>query len=158
MSGTILVEGRYAARQRLAAALITAAVTAVITLAAVMLAQRQGMAGIGLQAFSAALALVVLWVLFPAVCRILPHGAEKIRWSLTDQALTLGETVIPLSQVRRLHCWQIREEITLNIETKGKNILLRCVDGELRQQSVDSLQLLAAALGQYVPRSDNPRP
>ena len=59
--------------------------------------------------------------------------------------LTLGETEIPQKTIKMVYCWEKDGDWTVNIETTGKNQLLRSVEGDAR--SVRQLYALVDALG-----------
>ena len=59
--------------------------------------------------------------------------------------LTLGETEIPQKTIKMVYSWEKDGDWTVNIETTGKNQLLRSVEGDAR--SVRQLYALVDALG-----------
>ncbi|MBU5625825.1 hypothetical protein KQI82_02600 [Oscillibacter sp. MSJ-2] len=106
---------------------------------------------------SALLAYVLLRVFYPAFDHLLPGGKreESVDWVVSASALTLAGKSIDRSGIRAVHCWPNRDALgndkpgwTVNIETDGKNILLRSLTGEDRaEQSAQALQSLVEALG-----------
>lgn len=88
--------------------------------------------------------------------RLLPDNGETgtLPWRVEDETLTLGEVSIPLESIRRVHCWPGRNilgqstgNVVVNIETTGKNQVLRSLDGERARESEAALEELVRALG-----------
>ncbi len=82
-----------------------------------------------------------------------PGGTvRRIAWELTDAALILDGKTIPRDAIRAVHCWANCDAfghtlpgLVVNIETSGKNTLLRSADGG------EELAELVRALGGQVP-------
>ena len=78
-----------------------------------------------------------------------------MRWFVTKEEVVLGPTVIDRSAIRNVHCWPNRDALgnvlggwTVNIETTGKNHLLRSLkEGPDMERSVNSLHALVEAMG-----------
>jgi hypothetical protein len=106
----------------------------------------------------AAVVAYVLWrMLYPAIARLLPQreAVQTVAWTLTEDTLTIGGDVIPRSAIRQVHCWPNRDALgsalagwTVNIETSGKNRVLRSVtEGDRANASARQLRELVEALG-----------
>ena len=110
-----------------------------------------------LSILSALLAYVLLRAFYPVFDRLLPGGRreEFVEWTVSGSTLKLAGTSIGRDQIRSVHCWPNRDALgndkpgwTVNIETNGKNILLRSLSEEGRaEQSAQSLRNLVEALG-----------
>lgn len=80
---------------------------------------------------------------------------RTVAWTVTEDALTLDGKTIPRGAIRNVHCWPNRDSLgfsapgwTVNIETDGKNELLRSLtDGSPAETSAALLRELVAALG-----------
>ena len=88
--------------------------------------------------------------------RLMPDNGETgtLPWRVEDETLTLGEVSIPLESIRKVHCWPGRNilgqstgNVVVNIETTGKNQVLRSLDGERARESEAALEELVRALG-----------
>ena len=91
---------------------------------------------------------VLIWLLYPQMMKLLPGdkgNSETLRWTIRDGVLILGETAIPQKSIKMVYCWEKDGDWTVNIETTGKNQLLRSVEGDAR--SVRQLYALVDALG-----------
>ena len=107
--------------------------------------------------FLVLLALVLWGVLYPAVSRLFFREGEhgRVRWTLTGDRLTIGEDVISLDTVKTVHCGTNRSALgtadgglTINIETTGKNRVLRSVrSGAEAETSERLLRELVETLG-----------
>ena len=105
-------------------------------------------AGLMSQIGIAILVPVLIWLLYPQMMKLLPGGkgaCETLRWTIRDGVLKLGETEIPQKSIKMVYCWEKDGSWTVNIETTGKNQLLRSVEGDAR--SVRQLYALVDALG-----------
>ena len=153
MTGELILEnGGW--KRRLPAAASTAVLVLLVVWPAVKLMVRRGVHGLMLQISTAVLALVLWWVLYPVVSRLFSkgEGREPVRWTLTGDRLTIGEDVISLDTV---HCWTNRSALgtadgglTINIETTGKNRVLRSVrSGAEAETSERLLRELVETLG-----------
>ncbi|WP_295586120.1 hypothetical protein [uncultured Oscillibacter sp.] len=116
---------------------------------------RLHMTGMTLAVVAALTAYVLFRLLYPALEGMLPGGKETVKWNLTADTLHLGGTAIDRSTIKMVHCWPNRDAlgnrgngITVNIETTGKNQLLRSVrDGVDADPSARQLRALVTALG-----------
>ena len=70
--------------------------------------------------------------------------AQTVRWTLTEDTLRLGKDAIPRQSIRMVHCWKRGDRHVVNIETTGRNHVLRGVPG---QESDEALRALVEALG-----------
>ena len=156
MTGELILEnGGW--KRRLPAAAATAVLALLVVWPAVKLMVRRGVHGLMLQVSTAVLALVLWWVLYPVVSRLFSkrEGREPVRWTLTGDRLTIGEDVISLDTIKTVHCWTNRSALgtadgglTINIETTGKNRVLRSVrSGAEAETSERLLRELVEALG-----------
>ena len=156
MTGELILEnGGW--KRRLPAEAATAVLALLVVWPAVKLMVRRGVHGLMLQISTAVLALILWWVLYPAVSRLFFREGEhgRVRWTLTGDSLTIGEDVIPLETVKTVHCWANRSALgtadgglTINIETTGKNRVLRSVrSGAEAETSERLLRELVETLG-----------
>ena len=81
-------------------------------------------------------------------------GAASVPWRVENGILTLGGSVVPLNDIRQVYCWPGRNilgqstgNVVVNIETTGKNRLLRTLSGQQAEESASSLERLVRALG-----------
>ena len=80
---------------------------------------------------------------------------RTVTWTVTEDTLALDGKIIPRSAIRNVHCWPNRDSMgfstpgwTVNIETDGKNELLRSLtEGSPAETSAALLRELVAALG-----------
>ena len=80
---------------------------------------------------------------------------RQMTWTVTEDALILDGKTIPRSAIRNVHCWPNRDSLgysrpgwTVNIETDGKNELLRSLaEGAPAETSAALLRELVVALG-----------
>ena len=80
---------------------------------------------------------------------------RTVTWTVTEDTLTLDGKIIPRGAIRNVHCWPNRDSLgfstpgwTVNIETDGKNELLRSLtDGSPAETSAALLRELVVALG-----------
>lgn len=156
MKGELILEnGGW--KRRLPAAFVTILAEVAVLWPAISLMVRRGVHGLMLQISTAVLALVLWWVLYPAVSRLFfrEQGSGRVRWALTGDSLTIGGDVIPLDTVKTVHCWANRSALgtadgglTVNIETSGKNRVLRSLrSGREAETSERLLRELVEALG-----------
>lgn len=149
MSGELLVKNQKGGKSALSFLITAAVVLAVmLPLARVLLGSEK--TGLLTQVGFAILVPVLIVLLRPQMDRLLSGGtasAGTLPWRIADGALTLGETVIPLKTIKMVYCWQKGSAWTVNIETTGKNQLLRSVDGDDEEESVQRLYELVDALG-----------
>ncbi|MBQ9347375.1 MAG: hypothetical protein IJT94_08580 [Oscillibacter sp.] len=84
-------------------------------------------------AAAAILAYVLFRVLFPYASRRFPGGGtRRVTWEVTADALTIDGRTIARNSIKNIHIWPNRDALghtlpgwTVNIETTGKNLLLR---------------------------------
>lgn len=156
MNGELILEnGGW--KRHLPGAAATAVLALLAVWPAVKLMVRRGVHGLMLQISTAVLALVLWWVLYPVVSRLFSKGEGRgpVRWTLTGDRLTIGEDVILLDTIKTVHCWTNRSALgtadgglTINIETTGKNRVLRSVrSGAEAETSERLLRELVEALG-----------
>lgn len=116
----------------------------------------ENMTAIVRSALMAVGAYVVFSLLSYCFERLLPDSGETgtLPWRVESGTLTLGETSIPLESIRKVHCWPGRNilgqstgNIVVNIETTGKNRVLRTLSGAQAEESAASLEQLVRALG-----------
>lgn len=121
----------------------------------VLIMSRLHVTGIG-QAVTAGLgAYVIFRLLYPMTAGMFPGGRAETTWTVTADKLVLGQREIPRSTIKMVHCWPNRDALghqgagwTVNIETTGKNELLRSRTGEKEaKQSARQLRALVVALG-----------
>ena len=156
MTGELILEnGGW--KRWLPAAAATAAAEAAAVWPAVSLMLRRGVHGLMLQISTGVLVLVLWWALYPVLSRAFSKGEgnDRVRWTLAEEKLTIGNDVIPLDTVKTVHCWPNRSALgtadgglTVNIETGGKNRVLRSLRaGEEAAESERLLRELVTALG-----------
>ena len=154
MSGKLILEKEEGWKQVLPALALSVAATVLVVLLLVIRIPLEGMAQ---KIVVALLTYLIFRVFYRTACQLLP-GRETTRtltWTLTEDALTLGGTVIPRESIRQVHCWPNRDALghertgwTVNIETTGKNQVLRSVtEGPGVDISARQLRELVAALG-----------
>lgn len=116
----------------------------------------QNMTKIARSALVAVGAYVVFSLLWYCFERLLPDSGEAgmLPWRVESGTLTLGEASIPLESIRKVHCWPGRNALgqstgnmVVNIETTGKNRVLRTLSGARAEESAASLEQLVRALG-----------
>ena len=156
MTGELILEnGGW--KRRLPAAAATAAAEVAVVWPAVALMLRRGVHGLMLQISTGVLVLVLWWALYPILSRAFSKGEGngRVRWTLTEEKLTIGDDVISLDTVKTVHCWPNRSALgtadgglTVNIETSGKNRVLRSLRaGEKAAESERLLRELVTAMG-----------
>ena len=147
MSGELTIK-RSGGWRKAAVLGITAAVILLIMLPMARMLSTRLQAGLMSQIGIAILVPVLIWLLYPQMMKLLPGGkeaCETLRWTIQDGVLNLGETEIPQKSIKMVYCWEKDGSWTVNIETTGKNQLLRSVEGDAR--SVRQLYALVDALG-----------
>ena len=156
MTGELILENS-GWKRRLPAMAATAVAEAAVVWPAVALMLRRGVHGLMLQISTGVLVLVLWWALYPVLSRAFSKGKDsgRVRWTLTEEQLTVGSDAIPLDTVKMVHCWTNRSALgtadgglTVNIETSGKNRVLRSLRaGEEAAESERLLRELVTALG-----------
>ena len=153
MSGELLLK-THSWRQVLPGVLLCAAVAAVGTF---LCLQFLSLTGFARGAVAAFIAYVLFRVLYPVCTGLFSRGkaASAGTWRVTPDTLYLNDTAIPRASIRQVHCWPNRDALghagagwTVNIETTGKNHLLRTLtEGEDVDRSVRQLRAMVVALG-----------
>ena len=150
MSGELTLDSGGWWKNRLLAAVLTAAATLLIDLPVIRLLASRGVEGIAMQASSGVLTLALCWALYSMFSQYLPKAADTrtVTWVLTADTLTLGTDAIARDTIRMVHCWKKENGWTVNIETTGRNRLLRSLSaGEDAKRSALQLRALVIALG-----------
>lgn len=106
---------------------------------------------------AAVLVYVLFRVLYPVFARLFirEERDQAGTWRVTPDTLYLNDLAIPRSNIKMVYCWPNRNALghssagwTVNIETTGKNQLLRSLtSGEEADRSVRQLRALVVALG-----------
>ena len=98
-----------------------------------------------LQVCAAVTSLGLFWGLLSCFGTLFSSGdPQTVRWTLTEETLRLGKDVIPRESIRMVHCWKRGDRHVVNIETTGRNRVLRGVPGE---EPDEALRALVEALG-----------
>lgn len=153
MSGELLLKN-HSWRQVLPGLLLAAAAAAGVTFWALQYLPLEGLAQ---AAVAALIAYVLFRVLYPVCTGLFSKGqtASAGTWRVTEDTLYLNDTAIPRSSIRQVHCWPNRDALghtgagwTVNIETTGKNHLLRTLtEGADADRSIRQLRAMVVALG-----------
>ena len=150
MSGELIVKNKNGSKSALSFLITAVVVLAVMLPMARMLLTRME-TGLMTQIGIAVLVPVLIVVVRPEMEKLISGGkqqtARTLPWAITKGTLLLGETEIPLKSIKMVYCWQKGSAWTINIETTGKNQLLRSVDGPEEEESVQRLYELVDALG-----------
>lgn len=149
MSGELIVKNNDA-KKNLLAFLVTAAVVLAVMLPMARMLLNRANGGLATQLAIAVLVPVLIVVLQPEMMKLFAGGktpVSVIPWSVRNRVLTLGDVEIPQKSIKMVHCWQKNGEWTINIETTGKNRLLRSAGGADAEDSIQSLYDLVDALG-----------
>ena len=154
MSGELILENNGRWKQTVPAVLVTC------LLAGGLLAlclRRLSLKGMGLAITAALLAYVLFRVLYPVFAQLFAKGerGQAGTWRVTPDTLYLNDLAIPRDTIKMVHCWPNRDALghpgagwTVNIETTGKNQLLRSLtEGEEVDHAVRQLRALVVALG-----------
>lgn len=151
MSGELIVKGGGGKKTALSL-ILTAALVILVMMPMARVLQTNLQTGMLTQIGIAILVPILIWLLYPQMAKLLPGGKDggkqTLRWSIQNQTLTLGDTEIPLSEIKMVYCWKKNDGWTVNIETTGKNVLLRSLDeGAEAERSAQRLYDLVEALG-----------
>ena len=149
MSGELIVKNKKGGKGFLSF-LITAAVVLAVMIPLARMLRVQLEKGTMTQIGFAILVPVLIVVLRPEMEKLLSGGKEPnmaLPWCIANGVFMLGETQIPLKTIKMVYCWQRGSAWTINIETTGRNQLLRSVDGPDKEESVQRLYELVDALG-----------
>ena len=153
MSGELLLKN-HSWRQVLPGLVLSIAIAAGVTFLSLQFLSLTGFARGAVAAF---IAYVLFRVLYPVCTGLFSRGkaASAGTWRVTPDTLYLNDTAIPRASIRQVHCWPNRDALghagagwTVNIETTGKNYLLRTLtEGEDVDRSVRQLRAMVVALG-----------
>ena len=149
MSGELIVKNKKGGKGFLSF-LITAAVVLAVMIPLARMLRVQLEKGTMTQIGFAILVPVLIVVLRPEMEKLLSGGKESnmaLPWCIANGVFMLGGTRIPLKTIKMVYCWQRGSAWTINIETTGRNQLLRSVDGPDKEESVQRLYELVDALG-----------
>ena len=154
MSGELLLENNGRWKRIVPAVLVTCLLTGGVM---ALCLRRLSLTGMGLAITAALTAYVLFRVLYPIFDQAFSKGerGEGGTWRVTLDTLYLNDTAIPRSTIKMVHCWPNRDALghagtgwTVNIETTGKNHLLRSLTGgEDADRSIRQLRALVVALG-----------
>ena len=151
MSGELTLE--KSGWPRLAATV--AAVCALDAARMVFLLPHLHLTGMAQAVVCALTAYLLFRLLYPAISALLPGGQQSVSWSVTATELRLGGQTVDRDAIKMVHCWPGRDALgnrrsgyTVNIETAGKNFLLRsAAEGQDAEKSAAQLRALVSALG-----------
>ncbi len=151
MSGELTLE--KSGWPRLAATV--AAVCALDAALMVFLLPHLHLTGMAQAVVCALTAYLLFRLLYPAISALLPGGQQSVSWSVTATELRLGGQTVDRDAIKMVHCWPGRDALgnrrsgyTVNIETAGKNFLLRsAAEGQDAEKSAAQLRALVSALG-----------
>ena len=149
MSGELIVKNKNRLKSALSF-LVTAVVVLAVMLPLARMLRTQLEKGTMTQIGFAILIPVLIVVVRPEMDKLFSGGkqvTEILPWSISSGSLMLGDTEIPLKTIKMVYCWQKGNAWTVNIETTGKNQLLRSVGGPDEEESVQRLYELVDALG-----------
>ena len=150
MSGELIVKNKNGSKGALSF-LVTAALVLVVMIPMARMMKNLLEKGTMTQIGFAILIPVLIVVLRPEMDKLLSGGkqqaAETLPWAIRNGVLFLGDKEIPLKTIKMVYCWQKGSAWTINIETTGRNQLLRSVSGPDEEESVQRLYDLVDALG-----------
>ena len=149
MSGELIVKSNDG-KKKLLAFLITAVVVLAVMIPMARMLLTRAQTGLMTQIAIAVLVPVLIVVVQPEMMKLLSGGKNPVSvipWSIRNRVLTLGDIEIPQKSIKMVYCWQKNGSWTINIETTGKNQLLRSADGADAEDSIQSLYDLVDALG-----------
>ena len=135
---------------------VTVAVVCVVDAALmVFLLPHLHLTGMAQAVVCALTAYLLFRLLYPALEGLLPGGKRTVSWSVTATELRLGGDTVDRDTIKMVHCWPGRDALgnrrggyTVNIETTGKNFLLRsAAEGQDADVSARQLRALVVALG-----------
>ena len=154
MTGKLILEAEGTWKRTALVWLLSFAVAVVILVPLASLLPLEGMARGAVLAIAAYVLVRCAYRLFST---LLPRQEvmRQMTWTVTEDALILDGKTIPRSAIRNVHCWPNRDSMgfstsgwTVNIETDGKNELLRTLtEGSPAETSAALLRELVAALG-----------
>ena len=149
MSGKLIVKNKNGTKSVLSF-LITAVVVLAVMIPMARMLLTRAQTGLLTQIGIAILVPVLIVVLRPEMDKLLSGGKQisnTLPWVIQNGTLMLGDTEIPLKTIKMVYCWQKGSAWTINIETTGKNQLLRSVSGPDEEESIQRLYELVDALG-----------
>ena len=162
MSGELLLENNGRWKRIVPAVLVTCLLTGGVM---ALCLRRLSLTGMGLAITAALTAYVLFRVLYPIFDQAFSKGerGEGGTWRVTPDTLYLNDAAIPRNTIKMVHCWPNRDALghagtgwTVNIETTGKNHLLRSLTGgEDADRSIRQLRALVVALGYGVRWQEN---
>lgn len=154
MTGKLILKAEGTWKRTALVWLLSFAVAVVILVPLASLLPLEGMARGAVLAIAAYVLVRCAYRLFST---LLPRQEvmRQMTWTVTEDALILDGKTIPRSAIRNVHCWPNRDSMgfstsgwTVNIETDGKNELLRTLtEGSPAETSAALLRELVAALG-----------
>ena len=154
MTGKLILKAEGTWKRTALVWLLSFAVAVVIL---VPLASLLPLEGVARGAVLAIAAYVLVRCAYRLFSTLLPRQElmRQMTWTVTEDALILDGKTIPRSAIRNVHCWPNRDSMgfstsgwTVNIETDGKNELLRTLtEGSPAETSAALLRELVAALG-----------
>lgn len=154
MTGRLILEAEGTWKRTALVWLLSFAVTVAIV---VPLASFLPWEGLARGAVIAIVTYVLMRCAYRLFSTLLPQRetVRQVEWTVTEDALILDGKTIPRSAIRNVHCWPNRDSLgystpgwTVNIETDGKNELLRSLtEGTPAETSAALLRQLVAALG-----------
>lgn len=156
MSGKLLLEPDAQWGRSVPAAIVSVLASFLLVVVSYSaLETRVELEGIAFQVAAVVTAYILFRFIYPVVAGWMGRGEEQtLPWTLTEQTLTLGTVSIPRDKIRKVHCWPGRNALgqstgnmVVNIETTGKNRVLRTLSGDRAQESADALEQLVRALG-----------
>ena len=153
MSGELILETNQNWKRVAPALLLSCIAAGALSVALLNLVHLEGM---GLAVTAALVVYVLFRIFYPALEKRMPGGGSRTAvWTITGTDLTLEGRTIPLRSIKNVYCWPNRDALgvtnpgwTVNIETTGKNLLLRSLrEGEEAERSALRLRALVVALG-----------
>ena len=154
MTGKLILKAEGTWKRTALVWLLSFAVAVVILVPLASLLPLEGLARGAVLAIAAYVLVRCAYRLFST---LLPRQEvmRQMTWTVTEDALILDGKTIPRSAIRNVHCWPNRDSMgfstsgwTVNIETDGKNELLRTLtEGSPAETSAALLRELVAALG-----------
>ena len=156
MSGKLLLEPDAQWGRSVPAAIISVLASFLLVVVSYSALETQvDLDGIAFQVAAVVTAYILFRFIYPVVAGWMGRGEEQtIPWMLTEESLTIGPRSIPRQSIRKVHCWPGRNALgqstgnmVVNIETTGKNRVLRTLSGARAEESAASLEQLVRALG-----------
>ena len=138
MSGKLLLEPDAQWGRSVPAAIISVLASFLLVVVSYSALETQvDLDGIAFQVAAVVTAYILFRFIYPVVAGWMGRGEEQtIPWTLTEESLTIGPRSIPRQSIRKVHCWPGRNALgqstgnmVVNIETTGKNRVLRTLSG-----------------------------